>query len=98
MANWNLITSFDKIKFVKVESSSDDELFKMADLLLKGSPIVANFDKVDVKTANHMLSFLSGVVYALNGQAIQIRDKLFMLASEEDFKDGTLNKYIEDIQ
>jgi FtsZ-interacting cell division protein YlmF len=59
---------------------------------------LANFEKIGVDDANYMLTFLSGAVYALNGEVHKTGSKTFLFARKEEFEDGTLHQYIEDIR
>ena len=45
-----------------------------------------------------MLAFISGVVYACEGETIQVGNKLFLFARKEEYEDGSLKQYIEDIK
>jgi FtsZ-interacting cell division protein YlmF len=45
-----------------------------------------------------MLAFLSGAVYALNGQVHQTGPHTFLFAGEKEYLDGTLKQYIEDVK
>ncbi|MBO7086334.1 MAG: cell division protein SepF, partial [Bacilli bacterium] len=63
-----LLTSFDRLEYIYVETKDDEELFKICDTLLGGRPVIVNFDKLNGADCNYMLAFISGVVYALEGQ------------------------------
>ena len=92
------ITSFDKIVYKVVNKSNDDDtLYDIADTILDGRPVLIKFEN-DVVDANRMLAFLSGICYATDGRVIQIAQKLFLLAKKEEFNDGTLYQYIEDVK
>lgn len=93
-----LLTAFDRLKYEFIKSDDQEEMLRIADILVEGSPVIVNFEKVDAKTCNFILAFLSGVVYALNGEAIKITDTLFMFGSEADFADGSLKQYVEDVK
>ena len=93
-----LLTSFDRLEYVFVETKDDEELFHICDTIIGGRPVIVNFDKLSGVDCNYMLAFISGVVYALEGQAIRIGSKLFMFGSKKDFQDGSLMQYVEDIK
>ena len=92
----SLLTSFDRLEYAVVSDSDDEELFRISDIILSGKAVLANFDRIDYKRANEMLSFLSGVVYALEGEVIKLDNKLFLFGSKEEFADGSLHQYVED--
>lgn len=93
-----LLTSFDLMEYFIIQEKSDDEMFKLCDTILKGRAVLANFDKLNVADCNYMLAFISGVVYARGGEAITLGPKLFLFAGKEEFEDGSLLQYVEDIK
>jgi|SRR5690554_700326 FtsZ-interacting cell division protein YlmF len=92
----SLLTAFDRMEYSIVAEASQEELFKICDTILSGKAVLANFDKVDPVKANEMLSFISGVVYAKEGEIYKLDDKLFLFGRKEEFEDGSLYSYVED--
>ena len=93
-----IITSFDKINYVVINQSSDDQLFDVCDRILSGHPVLVKFETIDINDANKMLSFVSGVVYATEGKIIKIESRLFLMGRKEEFEDGSLYQYYEDLK
>jgi hypothetical protein len=93
-----LLTSFDLMEYFTIQERSDEEMFKLCDTIINGKAVLANFDKVSNADCNYMLAFISGVVYAQGGQAITLGPKLFLFAGKEQFEDGSLLQYVEDIK
>lgn len=94
-----LLTSFDKMEYFVFNDKSEEKMFLLCETVLKGKPVLANFDKVkDASECNYMLAFISGVVYARQGQAITIGPRLFLFAGKEELEDGSLLQYVEDIK
>lgn len=91
-----MISSFDKMRAETV--TSREQLLDLCDTIINGHALLANFEKMDVDEANYMLTFISGVVYALKGEIHKTGPKTFLFASEEEYADGTLHQYIEDIK
>lgn len=91
-----LMTSFDQMQYIIVKERSDDELYRICDLILNGKPVLANFDSIIPGDCNYMLAFISGVVYAEAGEVIQLGDRLFLFARAQEFEDGSLKQYVED--
>jgi len=92
------LTSFDKMEYFVFNEKSEEKMFSLCDTLLNGKPVLANFDKVEnASDSNYMLAFISGVVYALRGQAITLGPSLFLFAGKEELEDGSLLQYVEDI-
>lgn len=98
--NKQLLTAFDKMVYYIFQEGDDsrEEMFKLCDNILNGKPVLANFDKVSVADSNFMLAFISGVVYACEGETIQVGNKLFLFARKEEYEDGSLMQYVEDIK
>ena len=93
-----LLTAYDRLETVFVSKRSNDEMFKISDAILSGKPVLANFEQLAAADCNYMLSFISGVVYATEGEVIPIGNKLFLFARKEEYEDGTLKQYAEDIK
>jgi len=92
----SLLTSFDRMEYQIVNENSKETLLKICDIILSGRAVLANFDKVDADQANEMLSFISGVVYAKEGEIYKLDKKLFLFGRKEEFADGSLYQYVED--
>lgn len=93
-----LLTSFDKMEYFIVENKENEGLLKICDNILNGKPVLANFDKLSAADCNYMLAFISGVVYACEGETMQLGQKLFLFARKEEYEDGSLRQYVEDIR
>lgn len=91
-----LLTSFDRLQYFTVANSSQEQLMEMCDIILGGKAILANFDQINSEEANFMLSFISGVVYATQGEIFKLDNKLFLFGRKEEFEDGSLHQYVED--
>lgn len=93
----SLLTSFDKLEYAIVsENSTDEDLLKICDTILSGRAVLTNFEKLEPTRANEMLAFISGVVYAKDGEAIKLDSRLFLFGRKEEFEDGSLYQYVED--
>ena len=93
-----LLTSFDQMEYFVFSERNEEEMFRLCDVLLNKKPVLANFDKVSASDCNYMLSFISGVAYARKGRRVRLSERLFLFAGKEEFEDGSLNQYIEDIK
>ena len=87
---------FVKISDYKQLPQKLTELFKIADTVLSGKPVLANLDQLSVADCNYILAFMSGVVYAKDGSPVKVGDRLFLFARKEEFEDGSLDDYVED--
>ena len=87
-------TAFDRIEFVMCERDTD--VFKLADQLLKGKPLILNFENLNDIESNKVITFLSGVTYAIDGEIEVIKEKIFLFATKADYKDGSLRKFVNE--
>lgn len=83
-----------RAQFIKVDSNTD--VYELANILLKGTPLVLNFEKQDVEAANQFIVFLSGVTYAIDGLVEMIQEKIYVFALKSDLKDKSLRSFIDD--
>lgn len=87
-------SALNRALFIKVDGSSD--VYQFSDALLKGTPLILNFEKTEAEAANHFIVFLSGIVYAIDGMVEMLSEKIFVFASKKDLKDTSLRGFIED--
>lgn len=92
----SILTSFDRLQFLTVPNNSQEELLDICNTIISGKAILANFDQLSSDDANYMLAFISGVVYATDGQIFKLDTKLFLFGRKEEFEDGSLLQYVED--
>lgn len=86
--------ALNRALFIKVDSNSD--VYPFSDALLKGTPLVLNFEKTDATTANHIIVFLSGVTYAIDGLVEMLSESIFVFATKHDLKDKALRGFIDE--
>lgn len=86
--------AFSKTEFIAYSKNVD--VLKMANKLLKSVPLIINFEDYDKIESNQVITFLSGVIYALDGEIEQIQEQIFLFATKEDYKDGSLRKFIRE--
>ena len=86
--------AIDRVEFVVMDRQVD--VMKLADKLLKGVPLIVNYEDYNEIEANKVITFLSGVIYALDGEIEVIQPTIFLFATKDDFKDGSLRKFVED--
>jgi len=85
---------FDDLKFYRVTDSKG--IYDYAEQLMHRFPIVLNFTDCLISEANEVLMFLSGVLYACDGEIVKIQDKIYLMAQKSDLLGPTLNKFIND--
>lgn len=87
------------VNFLQLEDSSDEVLTNLASQIKEGIPQILNFDLLEIDDANKAIAFLSGVVYALEGEIFMFNDqKSFLFADKEVYDDGSMKELIEEIQ
>jgi cell division inhibitor SepF len=86
--------AIDRVEFVLMESNID--VYKLGDKLLKGIPLIVNFEEHNIIEANQVITFLSGVTYATDGDIEMIKEKIFLFARKQDYKDGSLRKFVNE--
>ncbi|NLN50785.1 MAG: cell division protein SepF [Acholeplasmataceae bacterium] len=96
--DFSVQTAFDRIIFEDLVTDEDAYIVELARELLDGSPLVINFEQLGVDEANKVVAFLSGVIYACDGQVEKINSRVFLFARNQEFKDGTLKKFVEEYQ
>lgn len=85
---------FDQLKFFRVTDSK--MIYDYADMIMRRLPIVLNFTDCLISEANEVLVFLTGVLYACDGEIIKIQDKIYLMAQKSDLLGPTLTKFVND--
>lgn len=93
------VTTESLIKFLAVEDDSDQYITSLANDLLSGIPLVLHFAKLNnIDGANKIISFISGVVYAVGGHIVEINPNTYLFTDEKAFEDGTLDSFLKQIK
>ena len=85
---------FDDITFVKVNDNKN--IYKYAELIMHREPVVLNFTDALISEANEVLIFLSGVLYACDGETVKIQDKIYLMAQKSDLLGPTLKRFVDE--
>lgn len=80
-----------------VITGDDQKTLYLIDKMVKHHPLVLNFENVDVPTANKVLAFIAGAVYALHGKTIKIDEKIYLFALSEEFLDNSLDQWVREL-
>ncbi len=86
-----------QLRVIIMQPESFDEAKDIADHLKNKKPVVVNLEDVDKEVARRMVDFLSGTVYALDGNIQKVTNGIFLVAPYNvdimgDFKDELRNK------
>ena len=52
---------------------------------------------LDIDQANKAIAFFSGVVYAIEGEIVNVQEKVFMFASKDVYNDGSMEDFLKEI-
>lgn len=91
------IHSTSQFKVVIVQPDKFDDAQDICDHLKNKKPIVINLENVEKEEAQRVIDFLSGAVYALDGNIQKVANGIFLIAPYNvdimgDFKDELKNK------
>ncbi|MDD3067729.1 MAG: cell division protein SepF [Acholeplasmataceae bacterium] len=87
----------EQIFYDSVETDDDTYLTSLADKIKNGQPIILNLAPLDIDQANKIIAFLSGVVYALSGDIVNIKEHVFMFAGKDVYDDGSMEEFLKGI-
>lgn len=86
----------DDVKFFRITDSQG--IYEYAELIMHRVPLVLNFDNCLISEANEVLLFLTGVLYACDGEIVKIQDKIYLMAQKSDLNGPTLKKFVSEFQ
>ena len=86
-----------QLKLVVMQPETFDEARDIAEHLKTKKPVVINLEGVDRESARRIIDFLSGSVFALDGNIQKVSNGIFLIAPYNvgimgDFKDELRNK------
>lgn len=85
---------FEDIKFLKIQNAT--KIYDHAELIMHRIPIVVNFSDCLITEANEVLLFLTGVLYACDGEIVKIQDKIYLMAQKQDLAGPVLQKFMNE--
>ena len=87
------------VSFIQFKDSTDETLTKIAEEIKKGIPHILNFELLEIDEANKAMAFLSGVVFAIDGEIYIFRNgQHYMFADKHVYEDGTMEELIKEIE
>lgn len=81
-------------RIVSKKLSQADDGADLAQEIMAGNPVAINVVDLDASTANKILAFLTGVVYALGGIHYKIKENVYLFTKKENLEDGSLDKLL----
>lgn len=78
----NLAQTKKQMKLILLEPQSFDECPKIVDNLKSRKPVILNLEKLDADLARKVFDFISGAVYALDGNVQKVANNIFLFAPD----------------
>lgn len=85
--------SKEQVKMVLVEPRAYDEVQDIADHLRARRPVIINLQRVGPEQAKRIIDFLSGTVYAINGDIQKVGINIFMCAPDNITVQGNITEW-----
>lgn len=85
------------IKFIQFQNDDEKLALDLVNELKDGTPLIINFEKLDEYLANKFIAFFTGANVALGYRPVVINDNTLLFSIKENFYDGSLNKFINDL-
>lgn len=87
----------DRLIMEQLTNDADAHVTYLADQMRSGSPLILNFDKLHVDSANKVIAFLAGVVYAIDGHVVTIDESIILFADKSAYEDGSLEAFLKSL-
>lgn len=87
-----------RVMFEQLHEVKDSHLTKLATNIINGNPLIINLESIDIDNANKVIAFLSGVVYAIEGETYVISEKIMLFGNSEVYDDGSVRKLLDEIE
>lgn len=68
---------------------------EVAQNLLNNKAIIINFSRMDDESSRRIVDFVTGTVYALNGEIQRVGDKIFLATPPKFETDGKITELVE---
>ncbi|NLK73199.1 MAG: cell division protein SepF [Clostridiales bacterium] len=90
----NFQATRNQMKLILLEPKSFDECPKIVDHLKNRKPIILNLEKLDSDLARKVFDFISGAVYALDGNVQKVANNIFLFAPENVDIAGNIENHL----
>ena len=84
------------VKVVLSEPRSYEEAQQIADYLRSHRPVIVNLQRMSSDQARRVVDFLSGCVYALNGEIQKAGSSIFVCTPENIDIEGTITEMLQE--
>lgn len=82
-------------KIVLYEPRVYSDAKEVAQNLLNNKAVIINFSRMEDSSARRIVDFITGTVYALNGEIQRIGDKIFLATPPKFVTDGKMTELID---
>ncbi len=89
------MNSSAKSQIVLYEPRVYSDAKEVAQNLLQNKAVVINFSRMEDSSARRIVDFITGTVYALNGEIQRIGDKIFLATPPKFVTDGKISELID---
>lgn len=87
--------SMPQSKIVLSEPRVYSDAKEVAQNLLSNKAVIINFSRMDDDSARRIVDFITGTVYALNGEIQRVGDKIFLATPPKFETDGKITELVE---
>jgi|SRR5690554_157289 len=91
------IKTANRVMFEQIHEVKDTHLTKLATNIINGDPLIINLESVPVDDANKAIAFLSGVIYAIEGEILTISEKIILFGNSNLYEDGSMQELLDEI-
>ncbi len=78
----NMASSSDAVRMVVLQPQSMEDTQTVIDNLRLGKPVIVNLENLQSEAAQRLLDFISGAIYALEGNIRKVSRGIFLLAPD----------------
>lgn len=89
------LNASSKSQIVLYEPRVYSDAKEVAQNLLQNKAVVINFSRMEDTSARRIVDFITGTVYALNGEIQRIGDKIFLATPPKFVTDGKISELID---
>ena len=90
-----VVQTAEKLILEQIKNDDDVYITGLATSMMEGSPLILNFDGLHIDRANKVISFITGVVFAIKGEILEINETTYLFGNSEVYKDGSIEEWLK---
>jgi len=90
------VLTSEKLILEQLKRDDDQFITSLARKLIEGSPLILNFDQLHVDSANKVISFISGVVFAIEGHIVEINETTYLFGDKNLYTDNSIETWLKE--